>query len=168
MPINKIPGVYYDEDVTYELTGEGSKIPVIIGATGNNPTYNFISYNNENKDEELGQGEVILTGVTSGNYSEVEVLTNSTDPTFVGKKYYVQKDANPNADTVYPLYTDAGSTSTGMFVSIEKLYSVDGTQVKKYSNWDEVNLPITGTNPGIGVWAENTTNQLSNFLKKLT
>ncbi|MBQ6220026.1 MAG: hypothetical protein IJH63_00350 [Methanobrevibacter sp.] len=89
MPINKIPGVYYDEDVTYELTGEGSKIPVIIGATGN-------TYDEEN---------------------------------------------NPT-------------------------YKIDGTQIRKYSGWDEVNVATNATNPGIGVWTENTTNQLSNFLKE--
>ena len=33
--ITILPGVYYDEEVTYELTGEGSKIPVFIGKTGN-------------------------------------------------------------------------------------------------------------------------------------
>lgn len=35
MPILKTPGVYYNEDVEYELIGEGSKIPVFIGVTGN-------------------------------------------------------------------------------------------------------------------------------------
>ena len=85
MPITKLPGVYYDENVTYELTGEGSKIPVIIGATGNAPAQ--------------------------------------------------------------------GST-----------YKVDGTEIRKYTSWEEVNKPITAENPGIGVWSENTSNKLSQFL----
>ena len=89
MATSEIPGVYYDEDVIYALTGEGSKIPVIIGATGN--TY----------DEEH----------------------------------------NPN-------------------------YKVDGTVIRKYYNWDEVNVAITASNPGVGVYSENTTNQLSKFLKE--
>lgn len=33
-----LPGVYYGEQVTYELTGEGSKIPIFIGVTGNTLT----------------------------------------------------------------------------------------------------------------------------------
>ena len=33
-----LPGVYYGEKVTYELTGEGSKIPIFIGKTGNTLT----------------------------------------------------------------------------------------------------------------------------------
>lgn len=85
MPITKLPGVYYDEQVTYELTGEGSKIPVIIGATGNAP--------------------------------------------------------------------ENGST-----------YKVDGTIIRKYTSWDEVNKAITAESPGIGVWTEGTTNKLSQFL----
>ena len=85
MPITKLPGVYYNEKVTYELTGEGSKIPVIIGVTGNAPAQ--------------------------------------------------------------------GST-----------YKVDGTQIRKYTSWEEVNKPITAENPGIGVWSENTSNKLSQFL----
>ena len=85
MPITKLPGVYYNEKVTYELTGEGSKIPVIIGVTGNAPAQ--------------------------------------------------------------------GST-----------YKVDGTEIRKYTSWEEVNKPITAENPGIGVWSENTSNKLSQFL----
>jgi len=83
MPITKLPGVYYDEKVTYELTGEGSKIPVIIGATGNSGT---------------------------------------------------------------------------------ETYKVDGTVIRKFTSWDDVNKATTAEIPGIGVWTEETTNQLSNFL----
>ena len=43
MPITKLPGVYYDENVTYELTGEGSKIPVIIGVNLVNPLDAFVA-----------------------------------------------------------------------------------------------------------------------------
>lgn len=83
MPITKLPGVYYDENVTYELTGEGSKIPVIIGATGN----------------------------------------TATDD-----------------------------------------YKVDGTVIRKFSNWEDVNKATTAETPGIGIWSKTTTNQLSKFL----
>lgn len=68
MPITKLPGVYYNEQVTYELTGEGSKIPVIIGLTGN------------------------------------------------------------------------AATAT---------YKVDGTVVRKYTGWDDVNKPLNASSPGI-------------------
>ena len=93
MPINKLPGVYYNEKVTYELTGDGSKIPVIIGVTNN-----VIP-----KDE----------------------------------------DEQPTID-----------------------YKIDGTQIHVYHNWDETNQPITAEEPGIGEYTEDTTNQLSKFLKQ--
>ena len=80
MPITDIPGVYYDENVTYELTGDGSKIPIIIGATGNTPI------------------------------AEV-------------------KDENENITT--------------------PAYKVDGSVVRKFYSWDEVNLPCNANNPGI-------------------
>ncbi|WP_406534075.1 hypothetical protein [Methanobrevibacter sp.] len=83
MPITKLPGVYYNERVTYELTGEGSKIPVIIGATGN----------------------------------------TATDD-----------------------------------------YKIDGTVIRKFTGWEDVNKATTAEVPGIGVYSENTTNQLSKFL----
>ena len=38
MPITKLPGVYYNENVEFELVGAGSKIPVFIGYTGNKAT----------------------------------------------------------------------------------------------------------------------------------
>ena len=83
MPITKLPGVYYNERVTYELTGEGSKIPVIIGATGNTATED---------------------------------------------------------------------------------YEIDGTVIRKFTGWEDVNKATTAEVPGIGVYSENTTNQLSKFL----
>ena len=85
MPITKLPGVYYNEKVTYELTGEGSKIPVVIGVTGNTGSEN---------------------------------------------------------------------------------YKVDGTVMRKFTSWEDVNRAIDAETPGIGVWTENTTNQLSKFLQE--
>ena len=88
MPITQLPGVYYDENVTYELTGEGSKIPVFIGVTNNT------------------QAE--------------------------------------------------GST-----------YKVDGTQIRKYTSWEEVNTATTASDPGIGVYPTDgeTNNYLLQVLK---
>ena len=41
MPIEKISGVYLDEEVDYELSGTGSKIPIFIGLTGNSGTTDY-------------------------------------------------------------------------------------------------------------------------------
>ena len=84
MAISKIPGVYYNETVDYELTGSGGKIPVFIGATGNSGT---------------------------------------------------------------------------------AAYKVDGTVIRKYNGWSDVNKATTADNPGIGVYTDSTTNLLSKTLK---
>ena len=41
MVINKIPGVYYTESLEYDVVGEGAKIPVFIGKTGNTGTTSY-------------------------------------------------------------------------------------------------------------------------------
>lgn len=97
MQKDRLPGVYYKEDVAYELTGEGSKIPVIIGAT-NNVTVP------ETKDE-------------SGNITQ-------------------------------------------------RAYKADGTVIRKYTGWNEINVSTQAKEPGIGEWSEGTTNQLLKFCKE--
>lgn len=41
MPTEKRPGVYFDETTEYELEGNGGKIPVFIGKTGNSATTGY-------------------------------------------------------------------------------------------------------------------------------
>ena len=41
MTITKIPGVYLNENIDYEMVGAGSKIPVWIGKTGNEGTDDY-------------------------------------------------------------------------------------------------------------------------------
>ena len=77
MAITKIPGVYYNETVDFELTGAGAKIPVFIRTTGNEGTAS---------------------------------------------------------------------------------YKVDGTVIRKYKNWNDVNKATTADEPGIGVYTDDTTN----------
>ena len=78
MPIEKISGVYLDEEVDYELSGTGSKIPVFIGLTGNTGTNDykvdgtsvlrFTSYDELNKATTAGGiGSVPSSSTTSTN-----------------------------------------------------------------------------------------------------
>ena len=41
MTITKRPGVYFNEEVDFELDGNGAKIPVFIGYSGNTSTSNY-------------------------------------------------------------------------------------------------------------------------------
>lgn len=79
--------------------------------------YDFTSYDSETKDTEWGSGTAILTGEVSGDYTEIEVLTN-TEPEFVGNKYFIVSNAETDGTTVYQLYTDAGTTGAGIYVTI--------------------------------------------------
>lgn len=140
----RLPGVYYKEELTYELDGDGSKIPVFIGVTNNKATYNFISYASETVEEELGHGVAQVTGETNGDYSEIEVLTNVDNKEFIGQKYYVLTNASTDNKTRYPLKVKNNDalTDTGMYVTISDAHKVDGTQWIRYDGYKYVNLPI--------------------------
>ena len=79
--------------------------------------YYFISYADASGTTEWDRGTVKTTGVTSNNYSQVVVTSNSDHPDFVGEKYYVVSNAKTDG-TIYQLYADAGSTSAGIYVKI--------------------------------------------------
>lgn len=150
MLIDELPGVYFKERVAYELSGEGSKIPVFIGKSGNTSTasegvYLFTSYNNANKETVLGTGTVKETGVVDAEkgFTQVEVVTNSTDENFVGQKFYVTSDAKTDGSTLYPLYSDAGETAVGIYVTIVKEeYTVDGTSYLRFDRLADALRPV--------------------------
>ena len=79
--------------------------------------YAFTSYADSKGETEWGTGTVETTGVVKGNYTEVEVLTNSTDDSFVGEKFFIRSSAKTDG-TIYKLYNDAGKTSANIYVSI--------------------------------------------------
>lgn len=102
--INKF---FYDK--IQELVGEETFTPT---------TYYFTSYADSRGETEWGSGTVQDTGVIKGNYSEVEVKTNSPDESFVGQKFFIRSSAKTDGSVIYKLYTDAGRTSAGIYVSI--------------------------------------------------
>ncbi len=83
-------------------------------------TYYFASYGDDQGTELLAKGTVQETGVTSEGYIQIEVLTNEPDETWIGQKFYVADTAQADGTTLYPIYTDAGTTSTGMYVKISE------------------------------------------------
>lgn len=159
MLIDELPGVYFKEKIAYELSGEGSKIPIFIGRTGNTTiteegVYKFVSYNNEDQEEEWGTGTVKETGVVNEGYLEVEVLTNSTVESFVGQKFYVTSDAVTDGSVVYPLFTDAGTTPANIYVTIVKEeYKVDGTS---YLTFNKISDALRETVVSGNKWEKET------------
>lgn len=79
--------------------------------------YNFTSYSDENKTVEWGTGTVQTTETQSNGFTKVKVLTNSSDQSFVNRELYITSDAKTNG-TAYPLYSDAGTTAIGVYVTI--------------------------------------------------
>lgn len=89
-------------------------------------TYQFISFGDDQGETKWGEGTVNTTGVENNGYTEVEVKTNSTDQKFVGQKFFIISSANPDGTTLYPLYTDAGTTSANIYVKINTIENVEG------------------------------------------
>ena len=79
-------------------------------------TYSFISYADDKGVTKWAEGTVETTGITSNGFTEVQVKTNS-EQEFVGQKFYITSDAATDG-TIYPLYSDAGTTSINIYVSI--------------------------------------------------
>ena len=88
---------------------------------GDKTTYNFVSYGDAQGSVEWGSGTAETTGVTKGNYTEIQVKTNSPDESFVGAKFFIISSAKANGTSIYKLYTDAGSTGAGIWVSISEI-----------------------------------------------
>lgn len=158
MLIDELPGVYFKERVAYELSGEGSKIPIFIGKTGNSTNaeegvYTFTSYDNAQKETVYGTGTVKETGNVSGDYTEVQVLTNSVEG-FEGNKYYVVSDAITDGETAYPLYTDAGTTEANIYVTIQKeSYTING---ESYLKFNKISDALREVVAGGERWTEQT------------
>lgn len=87
---------------------------------GDKTTYNFVSYGDAQGSIEWGSGTAETTGVTKGNYTEIQVKTNTPDESFVGAKFFIISSAKANGTSIYKLYTDAGSTGAGIWVSISE------------------------------------------------
>lgn len=93
--------------------------------------YQFTSYDHET-GAEWAQGRAQLTGIISGELTQVIVLEN-TEPGFVGQKFFIPSNANPDGETKYQLY-DAEKQDTGIDVTIlkESDTTYKDTSIKEY------------------------------------
>lgn len=122
MPILKNPGVYYNEIVEYELIGEGSKIPVFIGASGNTASAKYkvdgtqvnkyVRWNDINKTTANG-GVGVYTDDTTNEllialkefFEEADIET--TDEIGVPYVYVIDVGAGTSADAWLNAFTNA-------------------------------------------------------------
>lgn len=105
------------EKIRKEVDGDSSEETTTPEPVFTPVTYSFTSYSDAEKTETWGTGTVETTGVESNGYTEVQVKTNTPDESFVGEKFYIISSAKTNG-TVYELYSDAGTTSAGIYVTI--------------------------------------------------
>ena len=112
LPNAKSASITYCVETTTTQTQENST------ATESTPTYSFVAYDDDQGTNTLGEGTIQPTGVTSDGYIQMEVLTDSADQSSVGQQFYVTDSATPDGTTLYPLYTDAGTTSAGKYVKL--------------------------------------------------
>lgn len=79
--------------------------------------YSFVSYSSIS-GAKWAEGRAQLTGVVSGDLTQVIVLEN-TEESFVGQKFFIPSNAEADGETKYPLY-NAEKEDTGIQVTILK------------------------------------------------
>ncbi len=156
MAIDRIPGVYYEENVTFESTGNGSKIPIFIGKTGNTGTAShkvdgtqvlkFASYEEVNRtiaDGGIGEETTTVENTVTNNlennlllktikefYQEARILQSSD----IGVPYIYVVDVG--AGTVYNSWKNAIETVKAYYDAPVEVYVGLETCVKDAENHD--------------------------------
>lgn len=106
MPILKRPGVYFDEDVNYELVGEGSKIPVFIGVSGNTAIPN----------------KYLVDGTQINKYTTWDDVNKATSEGGVG--VYTPETTNELLKTLYEFFQE-GAIETVEDIGVPYIYVID-------------------------------------------
>ena len=88
------------------------------------------------------------TGNKAGDFSEVEVKTNSTDQSFVGQRFFVAKNAQAGPEIKNPLYKKNNQGKLEKAGIVVSFYNGAGEGVYEFTSYDPENL---GT-----VWGEGT------------
>lgn len=128
-----LPGVYYDEDVTYESTGVGSKIPIFIGKTGNSVTAS---------DKYKTDGSQVLR-FTNKSKALREIRKTGDDwEDYTGIGTYYDDDGEPItgstnllAKAIYEFYEEARllqSTDIG----VPYIYVIDLGDATSWDDWN--------------------------------
>ena len=88
---------------------------------GNYEVLYFDSFGDSACAQWIASGTVETTGVIEWDYTQVKVLTNSSqDTSWIGRKFFVVSDIKKDGSQAYQLYLDDGTTGTGVYVKIYK------------------------------------------------
>lgn len=140
MVFNKIPGVYLNEDVDYELSGVGSKIPVFIGKTGNAGTSAY-----------KVDGSVALK---FSNYDELNVATTAggigldNDLNKVLKNFFEEARLKQPDDIgvphVYVIDVGAGTNRDAWLTAVETAFSKIDASIMVFVGTENIQYTPTG------------------------
>ena len=123
----------YTKSEVYNKT----EMNTMIGEMKIPDTYAIYSYQAFNADGSIayGTGKAQLTGVISGDYTQINII-EATDEQFIGQKYYMPTNATADGITLNQLY-DADKQPVGIAVKIT-LYSdttYKSCSVKEYIDY---------------------------------
>lgn len=82
--------------------------------------YDFQSYLDAEGTEKGDTGTVQTTGVGTSKWVQVEILTISNPDWEVGTTIYVTRDAFPDGQELYRLYSGAGTGAMDFYVTISR------------------------------------------------
>lgn len=105
MTITKRPGVYFNEEVDFELDGNGAKIPVFIGYTGNTTTTNYKT-----------------DGTVLQKFSKWSEVNQAIEKGGIG--VYTENTTNKLLQIIHDFYEEAEITRTSD-IGVPKIYVID-------------------------------------------
>lgn len=105
MTITKRPGVYFNEEVDFELDGNGAKIPVFIGYTGNTATTNYKT-----------------DGTVLQKFSKWSEVNQAIEKGGIG--VYTENTTNKLLQVIHDFYEEAEIHKTSD-IGVPKIYVID-------------------------------------------
>lgn len=82
--------------------------------------YSFVSYDDNVGTTVWGEGTAEITQDSNGEFVGITVLTNSTDQSFVGQKFYIAAAAIADDTTIYPLFLDLSGHLANIYVKVSQ------------------------------------------------
>lgn len=112
MTITKRPGVYFNEEVDFELDGDGAKIPVFIGYSGNTATTNYKT-----------------DGTVLQKFSKWSEVNQAIEKGGIG--VYTENTTNKLLSVIHDFYEEAEIKKTSD-IGVPRIYVIDlGTATDK-------------------------------------
>lgn len=163
MTISKLPGVYLNENVDYELVGAGSKIPVWIGKTGNTATDNYVV--DGSVVRKFTGWEDVNKATTAGG---IGVYTEGTTNLLLAtlKDFFEEAEIQSTEDIgvpyIYVIDVGAGTNKTAWETAIATALSVNDAQILAFIGTDNItNTSVVDLMEGVSAAIETESHTFS-------